>query len=94
MSEQRIYPRKVWVLMPSYKPVEIVVYKKYESWSDTDYGDITVKGKLYDVEKMHPTKQDAIAAGLKIIELAQTDLDKRAIALTKKRDALIKAGAP
>lgn len=79
--------------MPSHKPVEIEIVKKYGTWGNTDYGDMTVKGKLYDVEKMHLTKQDAIDAGWKMIELAQADLDKRAITLTKKRDALIKANA-
>jgi len=28
----RIYPRKAWVLMPSFKPQEVEIVKPYGSW--------------------------------------------------------------
>jgi hypothetical protein len=87
----RTYPRQVWVLLPSFKPVEVTVVKRYASYNSADYGDLTEKGKLYDVESMHQTKDDAIAAGRKKCKALQDDIDKRQATLNKRWDALDKA---
>jgi hypothetical protein len=90
MSE-REYPRKVWVLMPSFKPVEVTVVEKYGSYSLADYGDVTEKGKLYPVEAMHPTKDAAITSGREKCKALQADIDKRQDTLNKRISALDKA---
>lgn len=87
----RTYPRKVWVLTPSFKPVEVEVVKRYSSWMRTDYGDLTEKGKCYPVSEMHDTKEAVIAHGRKQCAKNQADIDKRIANLKKKLDALNKA---
>lgn len=89
----RTYPRDVWVLMPSFAPKKITVVKRYLSYSMTDYGDLTEKGKLYPVEDMHPTIDAAIVAGRAKIAALQADIAKRQETLNKRIAALDKADA-
>lgn len=89
MSE-RTYPRKAWVLTPSFKPVEVELVKQYGS-TYHDYGDLTEASKLYAPSEMHESKALAIAAGWALVEKQQAKLDKMAITLGKKRAALNKA---
>ena len=91
MSE-RTYPRAVWVLMPSFKPKEVEVVRKYGS-NYHDYGDLTAAGKLYAPFDMFPTKRAAIEAGWLRVDKQKADLDKRLCAIKKKRDQLQKATA-
>lgn len=58
----RVYPRTVWVLMPSFKPSQVEVVEAH-GWSYRDYGDVTAKGKVYAVAAMHETREQAIATG-------------------------------
>ncbi len=92
-AAKRIYPRKAWVLTTSFNPKEVIITGPYEWHSSYDYGDMTDAGKLYPVEDLHPTMQDAIAQGWKDVKRIQADLDKRAVALGKKRATLNKAAS-
>lgn len=93
MSESRIYPRQVWVLQPSMKPIEVTVVKGYSSWNRVDYGDITEKGKIYPLSDIFPTKDAAIQAGRDACKKAQADIDKRIENLRKKLAQLDKHSA-
>lgn len=88
---KRIYPRTVWVLQPSFKPVAVTVVKSYDSWSSDDYGDITEKGKIYAISAMHETKEEAIRIGRCEIERQHADITKRTEAMNKRIAALDKA---
>ena len=90
---KRIYPRNVWVLQPSLKPVEVTVIEKYKSWGGEYDGDLTAKGKLFSVESMFDSKEDAIKAGRYRCAAIRSDIDKREETLRKKIAALDKAEA-
>lgn len=91
MTNKRIYPRTVWVLQPSFKPVAVEVVKPYHSWGNEDHGDITEKGKRYGVQQMHETKEQAIAVGRAEIERLRADIAKRTETMCKRIAALDKA---
>jgi hypothetical protein len=86
--QTRQYPRKVWVLMPSFKPVEVEVVGRYASYSNYDYGDQTAKGKIYAPDAMFQTKNDAIRAGREAVAKTEADLTRRRQSLNKKIAAL------
>lgn len=86
----RIYPRTVWVLHPSFKPVAVEVVKKYGS-PYHDYGDLTEKGKCYSVAAMHETKAEAIQVGRWEVERLRADIAKRTETMNKRIAALDKS---
>lgn len=86
----RVYPRTVWVLMPSFKPMEVEVVSDY-GVSYHDYGDVTAKGKVYAPAAMHETKKKAIAAGRAEVERVRADIAKRTDNMNKRIAALDKA---
>lgn len=87
----RTYPREAWVLQPSFKPVKVVLVKKYDSWSGEDIGDFSDKGKLYSPESMFDSKEKAIEEGRNRCAKISADLDKRTDNLCKKIATLDKA---
>lgn len=89
---KRTYPRSVWILRASMKPVEVTVVKNYGS-PYTDYGDLTEAGKLYPVSEMYPTKADAIAAGRRQLGAQEVRLALQSQRIAKRRAALDKAEA-
>lgn len=85
---ERIYPRTAWVLTPSFRPRTVVLERPYSTrW------EVTPSGKLYDLDEIFPTKEEAVADGWRRVGLAQASLDKRAATLDKKRGNLTKAAA-
>jgi hypothetical protein len=86
----RTYPRQVWVLTPSFKPKEVTVTGKYDSYI-RDYGDVTKAGKSYSVGDMYSTSQDAIAAGWASIGRQRNALSALSAEIDKKVSALTKA---
>lgn len=82
----RIYPRKVWVLLPSFKPKEVEVVKRYGS--ATDYGDLTAAGVNYMPSEMYESQQEAVENGYRRLCEQQSALDKRQANLRKKRATL------
>lgn len=87
---QRTYPYTGWVLLPSFKPTEVLFIKPY--WpSEPSRGDESGSGKHYPLSWIHPTREAAIAFGWKEVERMQADIDKRTENLRKKRAALLKA---
>lgn len=87
MSE-RVYPRKVWVLTPSFKPKEVEVVRPYVSYGSQDYGDLTAATKLYAVSEMFDSKRAAIDEGWRRVDKQKADLDKKLIGIAKRRKAL------
>ena len=80
------FPYTAWVLMPSFKPVEVTfVEEKWASWHATD------QRKIYGVNNIHPTKAAAIAWGLADLAKQQAAIDKKQQNLNKRRAALDKA---
>lgn len=91
MGEQRTYPYAGWVLLPSFKPVEVTFVSAYKSFSNEDYGDNSQSGKLYGRSEIFPSKAAAILEGHARLEKQQADLDKKQIKINKRRAALEKA---
>ena len=87
----RVYPRTVWVLQPSLKPVAVEVVKKAYENSMYDYGDETTAGKCYGLIDMYESKDAAIQAGRDACLKTQADIDKRTENLRKKIAVLDKA---
>jgi len=91
MIKIETYPTSAWILQPSFKPIAVeMVKRKY----DHGYPDwhAAVSGKAYHESNLHPTLEDAIAAGrAKIIRL-EADLTKRRANVDKRIAALNKAG--
>ncbi len=80
------FPYTAWVLMPSFKPVEVTfVEEKWASWH------ATAQGKRYHANNIHPTKAAAIAWGLADLARQQATIDKKQENLNKRRAALEKA---
>jgi hypothetical protein len=90
---KRQYPRQAWVLLPSFKPKEVTIVKRYGSWSGTDDWDVAEGGKLYRKDSLFPTMTDAIAFGRIEVEKQQADIAKRQERLIKRIAALDKAAA-
>lgn len=90
-KSNREYPRQVWVLMPSFKPVQVTVVKPYDSWSSVDYGDLTDAGKLYGITKMFASLDDAISAGRRGLSAQEVKIALMSEKIQKKRTALDKA---
>jgi len=89
----RTYPRQVWVLMPSFKPVEITVIEKYKSWGGEYDGDVTAVGKIYHISAIFESKEDAIKDGRERCVKMRADIAEREEKLRKKITALDKAEA-
>ncbi len=87
----RTYPYKGWILMPSFKPVEVELAKLYGSYSMPDYGDQTASGKVYRREDIFPTKEAVIAAGRDRLRTQQANLDERQASIYKRLNTLTKA---
>lgn len=92
MSE-RTYPYKAWVLMPSFKPVEVELIASYSGfWSKSQSFEKTATGKVYEIgTELFPNKAAAIAAGRKKIDEQQADIAKRLERINKRIAALDKA---
>lgn len=87
----REYPRQAWVLMPSFKPVEVTITKPYGSWGNVSDWDVATSGKHYHYEVLYPSRTAAIAAGREKVKEVQADIDKRQLNLNKRIASLDKA---
>jgi len=87
------YPYKAWILMPSFKPVEVEFVKQYEAFGERDYGDVTNKGKLMRRDEIHATKSEAIKVGHERLAKSRAQIDKLQLGHDKKLEALRKAEA-
>lgn len=89
---KRQYPRKVWVLQPSFKPKQINIVEPAHEYStmflDWDRDDT---GKTYHIDKMLPTLGAAIAEGRAQIAKMRADIEKRQETMNKRIAALDKA---
>jgi hypothetical protein len=91
MNEARTYPYKAWVLMPSFKPVEVEFKEAYSSYGAVRDYDISAKERAYHISEIFPSKEAAIAAGWVRIHAQEEALTKKAANLLKKREVLAKA---
>lgn len=89
----RTYPYKAWILMPSFKPVEVSFVKAYSSFSGYDYGDITSAGKTCAVNDIHATKEAAMEVGHARLEALRGKIERMQLGHDKKLAALKKAAA-
>lgn len=87
---ERSYPYKAWILMPSFKPVEVEFVEQYKSFSE-DYGDLTNKRKVVRRDEIFPTKQDAINGGHLRLRRHRAQIAKLQAGHDKKLEALKKA---
>jgi hypothetical protein len=97
----RTYPYKAWVLMPSFKPVEIEFVGACDDDEycedgegrpvDADPADITSGSKIYRLHEIYTTKQAAIAAGRALLVRMREAIEKLLVNLDKKSAALNKA---
>lgn len=88
---KRTYPYKGWILMPSFKPVEVEFVKLYASYSMLDYGDITSTEKTVRREDIFSTKDVAIDVGRERLRKQQATLDERQATIYKRLNTLTKA---
>lgn len=86
----RTYPYDGWVLLPSFKPKQVIFVKRYGAWSGEDYGDISDAGKYYPRSEIHASRSDAITEGYYRLHRQQMRLDKQLAVMAKRRAALIK----
>lgn len=81
---EKTYPRKAWVLMPSFKPVEISVVKEDRIPSY----DISEKGKSYHISDLFETKEAAIEAGYFKCQIDEYKILKIQAKVYNRRQAL------
>lgn len=86
----RTYPCKGWILMPSFKPVEVEFVEKYKSLGD-DYGDMTAKQKIVRRDEIFNTKEAALDGGHARLERHRAQIAKLQAGHDKKLAALKKA---
>ena len=80
------FPYTAWVLMPSFKPVEVTFVDTYcGEWHKTQ------AGKAYHHTVIHQTKAAAITCGLADLKKQQAAIDKMQQNLNKRRAVLEKA---
>ena len=91
MSEAQKFPFKVWVLMPSFKPVEVEIVSSYNAWGNSEPYYENAKGKVYPKGELFGSKDEAISVGRSRLEEQEADLAKRAAGIAKKRAELDKA---
>lgn len=92
MSKQT-FPYAGWVLMPSFKPVQVTLVENVPYSFGAEYLR-TDSGKEYRLPDVHPSKQAAIAAGRAALDGQQAALDKKQANIIKRRAALDKAESP
>ena len=86
----RTYPYTAWVLLPSFKPEQVTLVEKYDSYFYNTL-DLTESRKRYDLAELHPTREAAIAVGREKLTNQQQDIDKQIENMKKKQTALDKA---
>ena len=84
------YPQTLWRLLPSFKPAEVVIVKKENSFDQKFL--ISDSGKWLRLNEVHPTKAAAIAAGHEALAAQEAHIAKLQAGISKKRAALVKAG--
>lgn len=87
---ERSYPYKAWILMPSFKPVEVEFVEQYISFVE-DYGDRAEKGKIYRRDEIFASKQLALNGGYLRLEKHRAQIAKLQAGYDKKLAALKKA---
>lgn len=84
------FPYTAWVLMPSFKPVEITLVEA-QRFPFSDQWHKAESGKTYAVGSIYSAKHAAIAAGHVELIKQQAALDKKQANINKRRAALEKA---
>ncbi|UBB15469.1 hypothetical protein [Comamonas odontotermitis] len=79
------FPYTGWVLMPSFKPVELTFVKDRGGWHRAE------RGKDYSIHDIFPDKHSAISAGHAALVEQQLAVNKKQANIQKRRAALEKA---
>jgi len=82
------FPYTGWVLMPSFKPVELTFVERsrlYRTWHKAE------NGKIYPIVKIHSSKHAAIDDGHAELIKQQIAVEKRQANINKRRATLEKA---
>ncbi len=82
-------PFKAWVLLPSFRPVEVELVE-VAGWPTEDWYR-TAKGKAYHHGELFGSLADAVGAGHRRLDKLRADIDKKLETLSKRRAALDKA---
>lgn len=90
-DQTRSYPYKGWVLLPSYKPVEVEFTHSYQSFGGEHTWDVAKSGRVYAISSIYPDKIEAIQHGWTALANAEAALQKRMEKIEKQRAALTKA---
>jgi len=85
----KTYPYTAWRLMPSFKPVEVVLTKEYASFGKSVW-DISDQGKVIEHCDIFATRDAAITEGLARLATQQIKLDKKQVNIDKRKVALTK----
>lgn len=86
----RSYPYKAWILMPSFKPVEVEFVRNYETFGG-DYGDVKDGGKIVRRDEIYPSKDAAISGAHERLAKHRAQIAKLQLGHDKKLAALKKA---
>lgn len=88
----KTYPYTAWRLMPSFKPVEVVLTKEYASFGKSAW-DISDQGKVIEHCDIFATRDAAITEGLARLAIQQGSLDAKQANIDKRSAVLKKAKA-
>lgn len=87
----RTYPYQAWILMPSFKPVEVTMVSAYKAFHGADYGDRTEAGKLVPRADIFASAWEACKVGNDRLIKQQIDLDKKQANINKRAAEIKKA---
>lgn len=88
----RQYPRQCFTLTPSFTVKEITITNSYRSYSrPSDYEQVA-SGKLYHIQDLFDTPEEAVTEGLLRVKQQQAKIDKMQANLTKKFNNLTAIG--
>jgi hypothetical protein len=88
----RQYPRQCFVLTPTFQLKEITITNGYSSHAYPDYDQVQ-DGKIFHVDELYASKQEALDAGERKVNERQTKLTKMQTRLNKCADNIALAQA-
>ncbi len=83
-------PFRRWTLTNGFKPVEVELTEEMK-WGCAPGWFRTAERRAYHRDKLHETREQAIAAGFVALEQQEAALEKKRLGINKRRAALEKA---
>ncbi len=84
------FPIRRWTLTKSFKPVEVELVEEM-AWGCAPGWLRTAERRAHHRDKLHETREQAIAAGFAELEQQEAALEKKRLGINKRRAALGKA---